>query len=383
MDAGALYQLHNAGDEHIPAVADGVDLHFPAFNILIDQHGLVLVDFHGGAQVVTQLVLVGHNLHGPASQHKAGPDQHGVADLRGGGNAVLDLGHGLALGPGNVQLVQEVFKLVPVLGPVDGGAVGADDCYAPLHQGVCQVDGGLAAQGGDDTLGILEVQDVHDVLRGQRLEIQLVRSGVVGGDGLRVVVDDDGLVALTADGIHGVDGGVVKFHALADADGAGTQDHDLLLVGEPGVGGAGIGGVEVGDIGPGVAGVYHAEGREQILLAAQGIDIQLLPLPQLGNELIAEAHDLGFLQHLHAAYIGGELLLHGHDLADGLDEVGRDLGHGVDAVNGDLPAQQLCYGEDGVVPELLQVFQDLLGLHVGKLGHVEVAHADFQRTDGL
>ena len=132
-----------------------------------------------------------------------------------------------------------------------------------------------------------------------------------------------------------------------------------------------------------MAGVYHAEGREQILLAAQGINLQLLPLPQLGNELIAEAHDFGFLQHLHAAYIGGELLLHGHDLADGLDEVRGDLSHGVDTVNGYLPAQQLRYGEDGVVPELLQVFQDLLGLHVGELGHVEVAHADFQRTDGL
>ena len=61
----------------------------------------------------------------------------------------------------------------------------------------------------------------------ERLEVELVAGGVVGGDGLGVVVDDDGLVAALLDGLDGVDGGVVELHALADADGAAAQHDDL------------------------------------------------------------------------------------------------------------------------------------------------------------
>ena len=330
-----------------------------------------------------QLLSVCHDLHGPAAQDEAGAHQHGVADLLGGGNAVFNVGHGLALGPGDVQLVQEVFKLVPVLGPVDGGAVRADDGHAPLHQGVCQVDGGLAAQGGNDALGVLEVQDVHHILGGQGLKVQLVGGGVVRGDGFGVVVDDDGFKAFAADGVHGMDGGVVEFHALADADGACTQDHHLLFLRQPGVVRACIGGVEVGDISAGVAGIHHAVYGEDVLLAAQAINLQLLHAPKLSNELVAEAHGLGGFQGFHIADVCFQRPLHVHDLLNGADEEGGDLGHLVDGVHADIPAQQLGHGEDGVVPELLQVLQNLGGIHAVEFRHIKVAYADLQGPDGF
>ena len=194
------------------------------------QHGLVLVDLHGVFQVVAQLPLVGNDLHSPTAQDEGGAHQHGIADLLGGSNAVFQLRHGLALGSGNVQLVQQLFKFVPILGPVDGGTVRADDGHAPLHQGVCQVDGGLAAQRGNDALGILEVQDVHHILGGQGLKVQLVGGRVVRGDRLRVVVDDDRFVAAFPDRAHRVYRGIVEFHALPDADRTGAEHDHLFLV---------------------------------------------------------------------------------------------------------------------------------------------------------
>ena len=152
MDAGALHQLHDAGHEHIQPVADGVHLHFLALDILVHQHGLVRVDLHGGLEVVPQLLLIGHDLHGPAAQHEAGAHQNGIADLRGGGHAVLDVGDGLSGGLGDVQLLQDLLEGIPVLRPLDGLAVGADDLHPPVHEGLGQVDGRLAAQGGDDAL---------------------------------------------------------------------------------------------------------------------------------------------------------------------------------------------------------------------------------------
>src|SRR5699024_8849599 len=94
VDAGALHQLHDAGDEHVGAVTDGVHLHLLADDVLIHQHGLVGVHLHGGFQVAAEHLFVGHDLHGPAAQNEAGPHQNGVADLRGGPDAVLHAGDG-------------------------------------------------------------------------------------------------------------------------------------------------------------------------------------------------------------------------------------------------------------------------------------------------
>ena len=130
VNAGALHQLHDAGDEHVRPVADGVDLHLFAPDILIHQHRLVRVDLHGGVEVMPQLLLVGDDLHCPSAQHEAGTHQNGIADLPGGGDAVLNAGDGLSLGLGDVQGNQKLFKGVPVFRLFDCGAVGADDVHA-------------------------------------------------------------------------------------------------------------------------------------------------------------------------------------------------------------------------------------------------------------
>ena len=383
VDAGPLNQFHDAGDEDIPAVADRIDLHFAALNVLVNQNRLVLIDGNGGLQVVTQLLFVGHDLHGPAAQNEAGAHQHRVADFRGGRNAVFDLGNRTALSPGNIQLVQQIFKGVPVLGLVDGGAVGTDNLHAPLHQRLSQVDCGLAAQRCDDALRLLELDDVHHILRSQRLEVQLVGGGVVGGDGLRVVVDDDGLVAGLTDGHDRVDRGVVKLHTLTDTDGAGAQNHDLLLFGENGIVFAGVGGVEIRNVGVRMAGIHHLIGGENTVFLTQIIDLDFLLAPQLRDELIAEAHGLGFLEDFQIAHIGGELPLHGNNLADGLQEVRGDLGDPEELLYRHIPAQQLGNGKDIVIPELLNIAQQFLGGKAVELGQVEVAGADLQRADGF
>ena len=90
-----------------------------------------------------------------------------------------------------------------------------------------------------------------------------------------------------------MDGGVVKFHTLADADGAGTQNDDLLLVGQHRGIFTVVGGVEIRNIRARMAGIHHFEHREQVVGLAEIVYIQLRAVPQLGNILIAEAHLLG------------------------------------------------------------------------------------------
>ena len=64
-----------------------------------------------------------------------------------------------------------------------------------------EVVGYLAAYAEYDAVGLLDLDDVHDALEGEFVEIEAVAHVVVGADGLWVVVDHDGLVALVACGL--------------------------------------------------------------------------------------------------------------------------------------------------------------------------------------
>ena len=59
---------------------------------------------------------------------------------------------------------------------------------------LCEVDRSLTAEGSDNTVGLFELNNVDDIFRGQRFEVQLVSGGVVGRNGFGVVVDDYSLV---------------------------------------------------------------------------------------------------------------------------------------------------------------------------------------------
>ena len=120
----------------------------------------------------------------------------------------------------------------------------------------------MAAEGHHHAHRLLHGDDVHDVLREKRLEIQPVGSIIVRGHCLRVVVHNDHVIAQLLQRPHAVDGGVVELNALADPDGAGAQHHDDGPAGSwkgPGLTEAVEAGVEVGGLRVELraAGVYH------------------------------------------------------------------------------------------------------------------------------
>jgi len=63
------------------------------------------------------------------------------------------------------------------------------------------------------------LHDVHHVFERERLEVEAVRSVVVGGNRLRVAVDHDGLDARLLEREGRVHARVVELDALADAVG--------------------------------------------------------------------------------------------------------------------------------------------------------------------
>ena len=130
-----------------------------------------------------------------------------------------------------------LLELLAVLGLVDDVGAGADHLDAELlqdavlvqvHRGV---EAGLAAERGQQGVGPFLLDDLGDDLPGDRLDVGAVGRLRIGHDGGRVRVDQDDLVALFAQGLAGLGAGIVELARLADDDGAGADEEDLLEVG--------------------------------------------------------------------------------------------------------------------------------------------------------
>src|SRR3990172_4187029 len=124
----------------------------------------------------------------------------------------------------------ERAEALAILGQVDCLVRSPEDPIAGVLDVARQAERGLAAELGDDAEWLLAVADGQDFLWGKRLEVQAIGRVVVRGDGLRVAVDHHGLVAQLAEGLRCVDAAVVELDPLADAIGAGAQDHDAWPV---------------------------------------------------------------------------------------------------------------------------------------------------------
>ena len=130
----------------------------------------------------------------------------------------------------DAQLVEQGGKALAVLGKVDGVGLGAHNVHAALLEHARQFKRGLAAKRHHDAVGSLNVDDIHDVLVGERLKVQAIRGVVVGRDGFGVAIDHDGLEAAGRQRVARVHAAVIELDTLANAVGSGTQDHRLGLV---------------------------------------------------------------------------------------------------------------------------------------------------------
>ncbi len=126
-------------------------------------------------------------------------------------------------------------KLLAVFGEVDRFGRGADDGHAGGAQALREVERRLPAELDDHAdlrAGLrFVVVDGEHVFKNERLKVEAVAGVVVGGDGLRIAVDHDGLVAVVFEREGGVAAAVVELDALADAVGAGAEDDDLRRFG--------------------------------------------------------------------------------------------------------------------------------------------------------
>ena len=93
------------------------------------------------------------------------------------------------------------------------------------------VEGGLAAQGGQQRVRSFPLDDLGDHLRGDGLDVGPVSDLGIGHDGGGIGIDEDDFVAFLFQGLHRLGAGIVELAGLADDDGAGADNQNLFNVG--------------------------------------------------------------------------------------------------------------------------------------------------------
>ena len=231
--------LDRADDDHVV----GVVAHHLELVLLPPRDRLLDEDLRhraGGEPVRgdrAQLVGVGGEAGPAAAEDERRPDDQRVADLLADLHRFVEGVRQPRARDGEADLLHRGLELLPVLGGVDGLDAGADELDAVLgeHPGLVQLDReverGLAAEGREQRVGPLPLDDAGEALHVERLDVGGVGELGVGHDRRRVRVDQHDAVALVAQHAARLGAGVVELAGLADDDRTAADDEDRLEVG--------------------------------------------------------------------------------------------------------------------------------------------------------
>ena len=208
----------------------------PARDALLDED-LVHAGVHdAGGGNLAQLVPGIGDAAARAAEGVCRADDNRQADLAGELDRVLDRVHDLGGDARLADLLHRVLEHLAVLGLSDGVRFGAEQldthfiqeaALAKLHG---KVQAGLAAEVGQQRVRALLLDNLLHRFHGHRLDVDLVRHGLVGHDGRGVGVDEHDLEALFAQRAAGLRARVVELGRLADDDRAGAQYHYLVNI---------------------------------------------------------------------------------------------------------------------------------------------------------
>ena len=237
VDAHGVEVLDGADDD---AVVGTVAHHFhlvffPAEEAFLDE------DFGDGGEVDSagadffELFFIISNATAAAAKGEGGAndERHGADFLRDFAGVLHGVGHA-GVGEVEADFEHRFFETESVLALVDGVGVGANHTDVVFVEGATfkevhgRVEGGLAAESGEEGVGLFGDDDALDEVGGNGLNVDALGGLRVGHDGGRIGVDEDHFVAFFAEGFAGLGAGVIELTSLSNDDGTGTDNENLF-----------------------------------------------------------------------------------------------------------------------------------------------------------
>ena len=120
MDASVLNVLHDPADHYRLPVAHRVDVRLErVFEEPVQEHRVLRRGLYGAGEVLPQRGRVVHDLHRPAAQHVAGPDEDRIPDLLRDLQRLVDARRGPARRHRHAEFAAQFVEPAPVLRAVD------------------------------------------------------------------------------------------------------------------------------------------------------------------------------------------------------------------------------------------------------------------------
>ena len=130
------------------------------------------------------------NFHILTADNIGGAQEHGEAQGLCGLYSLREGIYAKALRSFYREFFQQLVKPLPVLRKVNALGRCAENRYTATIQEFCKLNSGLTAESHNYAHRLFDLDYIHYVLVGERLEIKPVRRVVIGRNGFGVVVDD-------------------------------------------------------------------------------------------------------------------------------------------------------------------------------------------------
>ena len=239
MHAHRIEVLDRAHDHH---VVGGVAHHLQ-LELLPTEQGLLDQDLiHRAGIQATQadrpefLGVVGDAATAAAQRERRPDDARVAADLLPHRLGFIQGGGDAGRAHGNADALHRLLEQVAVLRLLDRLQVGADQLHAELlqravlGQGHRQVQGRLAAHGGQQRIGALDLDHPAHHLGGERLDVGAIGHVRIGHDRGGVAVHQHDLEAFGPQGLAGLRTRVVEFAGLTDHNRPRSQQQDATQI---------------------------------------------------------------------------------------------------------------------------------------------------------
>lgn len=240
------------------------------------------------------MLLVISDLHGGTRKDIGRTNENRISDLVG---EFLRLVHSGQLLPSRLfdtELIQKLRELESVFASIDHQGAGTEDVASITEQRQGKILGLLTSDRNDNTVRLFELVYIQDTLHRQLLEVELVRLIVIGGDGLRVIVDHDARNTLFFQSSGSANGAVIEFYRATDSVGSRAEDDGSNLARFDVIGTIVVGHVKIVGLGGelGGQGIDLLDNREDTKLLTVGTDLELLAIDQIADVGIREAQNL-------------------------------------------------------------------------------------------
>ena len=223
-------------DAVVRLVADDLHLELlPAEQRFLDEHFRDRREIESaGRDGFKFLLVVSDAAAGATERVGRANDERQRADLSGDLASFLHRVRHAGLRQVEPDLEHGVFEEQTVLALLDGFRLRPDHAHAMLFQRPSAMQGHrgvqrrLAAERRQEHIRLLFDDDLLHHLRRDRLDVGAEGELRIGHDRGGVRIDEHHLIAFLAQGLAGLDAGVVELTALADNDGAGTDDENAF-----------------------------------------------------------------------------------------------------------------------------------------------------------